>query len=273
LLSPRQATVALADDSTVVCDAVAELVASREHRTLSQVQVTLSSSADAVAFIPGACVRAVIHVPAAEVLSPSTASPVGIESEALAAATSGNAESQFAVSSPKDSAAKMVLAVLESAVVDHGHEQLVYVESMPGTFDAMAVTLGRRCGDYYPVLQGLQAGQQVAAAGAFLIDAEARLNPSLTAAYFGAQQNMARARVPEVRVAAGATPAAAQLSPEDRGLATRQGICPVTELPLDSMGGPVMVMVERRKVFLCCKSCEAKLRRDPQAYLVKLPQT
>ena len=74
----------------------------------------------------------------------------------------------------------------EGAVVDHGDHRVVYVETMPGMFDGIAVTVGPRCGDHYPVLGGPAPGQRVATAGAFLIDAEARLNPALAAGYFGA---------------------------------------------------------------------------------------
>jgi Cu(I)/Ag(I) efflux system membrane fusion protein len=36
------------------------------------------------------------------------------------------------------------------------------------------------------------------------------------------------------------------------------------------MGTPPVVTVEGRKVFLCCKGCEAKLRKEPGKYLQKL---
>ena len=39
------------------------------------------------------------------------------------------------------------------------------------------VVLGPRTGDRFPVLEGLAPGEKVAAAGAFLIDAESRINP------------------------------------------------------------------------------------------------
>lgn len=54
----------------------------------------------------------------------------------------------------------------------------MYVETSPGLFDARAVTLGHRVDAYYPVLDGLKAGERVVARGSFLIDAEARLNPA-----------------------------------------------------------------------------------------------
>jgi membrane fusion protein, copper/silver efflux system len=84
---------------------------------------------------------------------------------------------------PKDA----VLSVPESAVIDTGDRKIVYVETEPGIFEGRQVTLGSRVGDRYPVLDGLSPGDRVAAAGAFLIDAESRLTqgtvafPSVTA--------------------------------------------------------------------------------------------
>lgn len=78
------------------------------------------------------------------------------------------------------------LAVPESAVVDSGVRKIVFVEKSPGTFHAVEVTLGPKAGDHYPVLKGLAAGDRVATAGAFLLDAEARLNHGAGVMYFGA---------------------------------------------------------------------------------------
>jgi Cu(I)/Ag(I) efflux system membrane fusion protein len=75
---------------------------------------------------------------------------------------------------PKDA----VLSVPESAVIDTGKEKIVYVEVEPGTFEGRRVVLGPRSGDRFSVLDGLAPGEKVAAAGAFLIDAESRLNPA-----------------------------------------------------------------------------------------------
>ncbi len=71
-----------------------------------------------------------------------------------------------------------VLSVPESAVIDTGNNRMVYVETAPGLFDARGVTLGARTGAYYPVLDGLVLGERIVARGAFLVDAEARLNPA-----------------------------------------------------------------------------------------------
>jgi Cu(I)/Ag(I) efflux system membrane fusion protein len=70
-----------------------------------------------------------------------------------------------------------VLSVPESAVVDTGSRKVVYVESEPGVFEGREVILGPRIGNRFPVLEGLAPGEKVAASGAFLIDAESRINP------------------------------------------------------------------------------------------------
>jgi hypothetical protein len=159
----------------------------------------------------------------------------------------------------------LCLAVPHGAVVDHGARKVAFVESGPGMFDAVEMTLGPRCGDYYPVLRGVEAGQRVAVAGAFLLDAEMWLNHGVAASYFGATRS-ARA------APADPAPQHGPLSVEDQALAARQKVCPVTDEPLDAMGGPVRVTVEGRSVFLCCTGCEAPLRKNPAKYLAKLPE-
>ena len=158
----------------------------------------------------------------------------------------------------------LTLAVPESAVIDTGTRHVVYLESMAGIYDAVEVRLGRRCDDYYPVLGGLDPGQRVASAGAVLLDAETRLNPSLAASYFGAgSRGIVSPPLP-------ATPTSPTV--DDGILVKRQKICPVTGEPLDSMGGPVRVDLDGRAVFVCCKSCEKPLRKKPAEYLAKLPK-
>lgn len=154
------------------------------------------------------------------------------------------------------------LCVPELAVIDTGTRRVVYVEAMPGMFDAVEVRLGRRCGGYYPIVAGLDPGQRVATAGAVLLDAETRLNPGVAASYFGAA----------ARTVSPPAPHSGSASDEDRLLAERQRLCPVTGEPLDSMGGPVKVVVDGRTVFVCCKSCVKPLRAKAAQYLQKLPK-
>ena len=161
------------------------------------------------------------------------------------------------------------LALPESAVIDSGAMQVVYVESMPGMFDGIAVKLGPRVGDVFPVREGLKSGQRVATSGAFLIDAETRLNPSLAVGYFGASGNRA-ANGSSTTSAVRRRHKKSKLSAEDQKLVATQKICPVTGADLNSMGGPVPVDVAGRRVFICCAGCESALRRDPDKHLKKL---
>ncbi len=189
-----------------------------------------------------------------------------------------------------------VLAVPERSVIDTGTKQIVYVERAPGLFEGVEVQLGPRVGEYYPVLKGLEPGQKVAAAGAFLIDAETRLNPS-AGTYFGASggpsQSADRGAMPggmamdrtEQSPAPPQTSASnaqenaekvkenlAKLPPEDRKLAARQKFCPITGLQLGSMGVPVKITLKGRTVFLCCPGCVEQAKKDPDKTLKKIDE-
>jgi hypothetical protein len=158
------------------------------------------------------------------------------------------------------------LVVPVDAVVNHAGERIVYIETMPGMFDGVRVELGPRDGDVYPVLTGLKANQRVVAAGAFLVDAESRLNPSLAVQYFGANAQAASVK-PTLPKRTETKPA---LSGSDQQLVDQQRICPVTQAKLGSMGQPVFTTVQGRRVALCCKGCESTILADPKKYLARL---
>ncbi len=170
--------------------------------------------------------------------------------------------------------AGQVLAVPQTAVVDTGERKVVFIEGMPGMFDGVEVVLGRRCGEYYPVVRGIEPGGRIAVAGAFLLDAETRLNPSLAAGYFGASSGR-RAETPAGGVLSkderGLAAALDALGVEDRALVGRQRTCPVTGLALGSMGTPERQVISGRVVFLCCGGCRSKLLAEPAKYLARLP--
>ena len=108
------------------------------------------------------------------------------------------------------------LGVPERAVIDTGSKKIVYVEREPGMFEGVEVELGPRHGQYYPVVKGLKAGDKVAAAGGFLIDAETRLNPAAASTYFGASGGPQSSDQP-----ATAAPAPSQSAPADQASRTR----------------------------------------------------
>ena len=66
------------------------------------------------------------------------------------------------------------------------------------------------------------------------------------------------------------TAALAELTVEDRALATKQQICPVSGEALGSMGAPVKIDVKGQPVFICCEGCRDKLLATPDEYLAKL---
>jgi len=67
------------------------------------------------------------------------------------------------------------LAIPESAVIDTGREQVVYVDRDDGSFEPREVQLGLRSNGYAEVLRGLKSGEKIASAANFLIDSEAQL--------------------------------------------------------------------------------------------------
>lgn len=162
----------------------------------------------------------------------------------------------------------MVLGVPASSVIDDGARALVYVERGPGMFDGRIVLLGPRCGGSFPVVSGLEPGERVAARGAFLIDAETRLNPSMAAGYFGAGRGASPAAAPPKSTSEAW---ADGLATADRAPAIRQRTCPVTGKPLGSMGVPPRVDMQGRVVYLCCDGCIPAIQANPSQYLAKLP--
>jgi YHS domain-containing protein len=64
----------------------------------------------------------------------------------------------------------------------------------------------------------------------------------------------------------------AELSVEDREIAKKQRICPVSGEVLGAMGKPFKTSVKGKTVFLCCEGCEHDLKDNPDKYLAKLKE-
>jgi Cu(I)/Ag(I) efflux system membrane fusion protein len=175
-----------------------------------------------------------------------------------------------------------VLAVPESAVIDTGRLKVVYREASPGVYEGVKVRLGPRMvgpggAAYYPVVRGLLAGEKVVTEGAFLIDAETRLNPAAGSIYFGGTGSKGgtaavtvRPSTPEAEDARAQKAQAGlkKLPPRDRRLAAAQRSCPIEQNNLlGEMGKPFKIILKGRPVFLCCSSCEDRARENPKATL------
>jgi Cu(I)/Ag(I) efflux system membrane fusion protein len=166
----------------------------------------------------------------------------------------------------------LVLAVPESAVIDTGRLKIVYRET--GTtweYEGVAVQLGPRSGSLYPVLAGLEPGERVVTNGAFLVDAETRLNPAAGSIYYGgAGAKEERAAVSTATAAGGEDTDAeiranrARLTARDRELVEAQEFCAVLKHNrLGSMGKPVRLTLNGQPVFICCPACRSKARANP----------
>jgi Cu(I)/Ag(I) efflux system membrane fusion protein len=175
-----------------------------------------------------------------------------------------------------------VLAVPESSVIDTGRLKLVYRQATPGVYEGVKVRLGPRMvgprGDtYYPVIAGLTGGEKVVTAGAFLVDAQTRLNPAAGSIYYGGSGGKGSASGVAVRPTTPeeedaklqkARAGLAKLGPEDRRLAEAQKYCPVQQGNLlGEMGKPYKITLRGRPVFLCCSSCEDRARDNAKETL------
>jgi Cu(I)/Ag(I) efflux system membrane fusion protein len=177
-----------------------------------------------------------------------------------------------------------VLAVPDGAVIETGSQSIVYREDSPGVLDGVKVELGPRMANsdgvsFYPVLDGIKAGDRIVVAGSFLVDAETRLNPAAGSIYFAGSGgsksgqggvSTVRPSTPEdeqEKIAA----ALAKLSDDDRKLAEAQQYCPVLDQNLlGVMGTPIKVVLDGQPVFLCCKGCQKTAQDKPQEMLAKI---
>lgn len=164
--------------------------------------------------------------------------------------------------------ARRELVVPRNAVLMAGDNSVVYVETESGRFELRPVELGPNLGHEIVVLDGVKEGEQVATNGNFLIDSQMQLagNPSLIDPTKADAKPAAQEEPGDPKISA----ALAKLSVEDRTLAEKQRICPVTELPLGSMGTPPKVDVNGRTVFICCEGCRKPLLEEPKKHLAIL---
>ncbi len=167
-----------------------------------------------------------------------------------------------------------ILAVPETSVIDTGARKVVYRQTLPDTFDGVAVELGPKLtaangAVYYPVLSGLSEGDRVVTAGSFLIDAETRLNPALGSTYIGGSSGgksggaVVRPTTPEDKDTK-AVAGLGLLPPDERKIAAAQVWCPVQRDRLGVMGKPVKVKTpDGRPLYVCCEVCRAEAEANP----------
>ncbi|MCK3780222.1 efflux RND transporter periplasmic adaptor subunit [Ensifer sesbaniae] len=74
-----------------------------------------------------------------------------------------------------------VVAVPNSAVIDTGDRQVVFVDKGEGRFEPRDVTLGMRGDERTEIRKGIEAGEKIVVSANFLLDAESNLNAALNA--------------------------------------------------------------------------------------------
>lgn len=188
--------------------------------------------------------------------------------------------SSLAVAGMSDSAKEelkegRVLAVPAGSVIDTGDQKVVYRQRSPGEFEGVRVSLGPKMLDadgmaFWPLLSGLERGDQIVTSGSFLVDAETRLNPAAGSIYFGGSSGKGGAGGAAVRSTTPEDPEAkiaavlARLSPADRELAEKQRTCPILkDSRLGSMGPPIKLSLAGETVFLCCSGCKSQAMAEP----------
>ena len=78
------------------------------------------------------------------------------------------------------------LTIPVSAVMPTGSRSLVFVDKSAGKLEPRPVQLGRKYGDLYEVLDGIQEGERVVASANFLIDAESKVQGAVKS--FGGEE-------------------------------------------------------------------------------------
>jgi Cu(I)/Ag(I) efflux system membrane fusion protein len=71
------------------------------------------------------------------------------------------------------------LSVPESAVLNTGEKQYVFVASKDGTLEPRSILMGTKAGGYYEILSGLSPGETVSTSANFLIDAESQFQSAI----------------------------------------------------------------------------------------------
>jgi multidrug efflux pump subunit AcrA (membrane-fusion protein) len=71
------------------------------------------------------------------------------------------------------------IIVPESAVIDTGTRQVVFVQTAPGHFEPRDVRVGMRSDGKAVLRAGVREGEQVATAATFLLDSESRLRGAM----------------------------------------------------------------------------------------------
>ena len=77
-------------------------------------------------------------------------------------------------------AAANVVTVPDSAVIDTGTRQVVFVDKGDGRFEPRDIKMGAQGDGYYQIISGVKAGEKVVTSANFLIDSESSFRAALS---------------------------------------------------------------------------------------------
>ena len=169
----------------------------------------------------------------------------------------------------KEGLSEEVVVIPRNSLLSIGTTSLAYVEKKPGEFHLRHLKTGPTVNGQIAVFEGIEAGENVVSRSAFLIDAQMQLqgNPSLIdpdkiVATDPKDDELTAAELEEIRTAF------EPLNGVDHDLATKQVICPVTEVRLGTlgMGTPIKLEIKGRDVFICCEGCRKSWVEEPDRY-------
>jgi YHS domain-containing protein len=120
------------------------------------------------------------------------------------------------------------------------------------------------------LLCSLLFGLAIAVAGCSRQAAKDQSSPLASPAKTESADSSVPKETPAAEAAPDVTAGLAELSVEDRELAAKQRVCPVSGELLGAMGKPFKTSVKGKTVFLCCEGCEHDLKENPDKYLAKL---
>jgi membrane fusion protein, copper/silver efflux system len=132
------------------------------------------------------------------------------------------------------------------AVLDSGQKQTVYVASGNGDFEPRAVTTGRHLGDQIEVVEGLEAGEQIALSGNFLLDSESRIKLAAGGSCMKMPSNSAN------------------------GTPTKDPVC---GMPVPAgKASQLHTAYQGRTYYFCGDACRRKFDKDPSAFIAPATQ-
>lgn len=152
---------------------IAEVPESQLDAVRKDAQVAVSVSS-----LPGKVFRGRVSLVYPEIRTETRTARVRIEIANPDGDLLANMYANVEISSGQD---KPVVAVPNSAIIDTGDRQVVFVDLGEGRFEPRDVKLGMRGEDNTQITSGIKAGDRVVVAANFLLDAESNLTSALSA--------------------------------------------------------------------------------------------